>query len=93
MDALAISSYLAPRNPEHEQRALRLARESHQTSPSLAGATLSSQLDSIRRATTATLNAKLLGVTGELLERAGATLGAATRRVARRRWSSAATRP
>ncbi len=66
VDALAISSYLAPRNPDHEQRAVRLARELTNL-PIVAGGTLSSQLDSIRRATTATLNARLLAVTGELL--------------------------
>ena len=66
VDALAISSYLAPRNPDHEQRAVRLARELT-SRPITAGATLSSQINSIRRATTATLNARLLAVTGELL--------------------------
>ncbi len=67
VDALAISSYLAPRNPDHEQRAVRLARELT-SMPIAAGASLTSHLDSIRRATTATLNARLLALTGELLD-------------------------
>ncbi len=75
VDALAISSYLAPRNPDHEQRAVRLARELTSL-PVVAGGALSSQLNSIRRGTTATLNAKLLAVTSELLS----TLDHAVRR-------------
>ena len=67
VDALAISSYLAPRNPDHEQRAVRLAGEVTSL-PIVAGASLTSHLDSIRRATTATLNARLLAVTSELLD-------------------------
>lgn len=66
VDALAVSSYLAPRNPDHEQRAVRLVRE-HTSLPVVAGGALSSQLNSIRRGTTATLNAKLLAVNSELL--------------------------
>ncbi len=78
VDALAVSSYLAPRNPEHEHRALRMARELTDL-PVVAGGTFSAQLDSIRRATTATLNAKLLAITGELLRHAGAFDPAARR--------------
>ena len=78
VDALAISSYLAPRNPDHERRAVRLARE-RTSLPVVAGGALSSQINSIRRGTTATLNAKLLTVTSELLQHAG-TCGPATRR-------------
>lgn len=66
VDAFAISSYLAPRNPEHEQRAIQLANEVTSL-PVIAGGSLSTQLDSIRRATTATLNAGLLATIGELL--------------------------
>ena len=66
VDALAVSSYLAPRNSDHEHRALRLLRELTDV-PVVAGGALSAQLDSIRRATTATLNAKLLAITSELL--------------------------
>ncbi len=75
VDALAVSSYLAPRNPDHEHRALRMARELTDL-PVVAGGEFSAQLDSIRRATTATLNAKLLAITGELLR----TLGPSIRR-------------
>ncbi len=75
VDALAISSYLAPRNPDHEQRAVRLVSELTGL-PVVAGGALSSQINSIRRGTTATLNAKLLAVTSELLS----TLEQAVRR-------------
>ncbi|MCY4111231.1 MAG: hydantoinase/oxoprolinase family protein, partial [Chloroflexi bacterium] len=67
VDALAVSSYLAPRNPDHERRAVRLVSELTSL-PVVAGGALSSQINSIRRATTATLNAKLLAVTSELLD-------------------------
>lgn len=73
VDALAVSSYLAPRNPDHEQRALRLIRELTDV-PVVAGGALSAQLDSIRRATTATLNAKLLAITSELLSTLGPSI-------------------
>ncbi len=67
VDAFAVSSYLAPRNPDHEQRALRLADELTDL-PLVAGGSLSTDLDSIRRATTATLNARLLATITELLD-------------------------
>ena len=70
VDALAISSYLAPRNPDHEQRAVRLVSELTGL-PVVAGGALSSQINSIRRGTTATLNAKLLAVTERVALHAG----------------------
>ena len=66
VDAIAISSYLAPRNPDHERQAVEIARELTGL-PVVAGGTLSNHLDSIRRAATAILNAQLLAVTGDLL--------------------------
>jgi len=61
VDALAISSYFSPLNPEHEQRA-RDAISSVCDLPIVMGHQLSTKLGSVERATTAALNASLLGV-------------------------------
>ena len=66
VDAFAISSYLAPRNPDHEQRAIQIANGITNL-PVIAGGSLSTHLDSIRRATSAALNAGLMAAIGELL--------------------------
>ncbi len=59
VDAFAVSAYAGPMNASHEQRAAELL--SHQTGlPVVQAHHLSSGLDSIRRATTASLNASLL---------------------------------
>jgi len=61
VDALAISSYFSPLNPEHEQRAsAAIARVCDL--PVVLGHQLSTKLGSIERATTAALNASLLAV-------------------------------
>ena len=66
VDAFAICSYLGVRNPEHELRAGEIARE--QTSlPIVLGNDVGHSLDSIRRATTAVLNARLIPVVDRLL--------------------------
>ncbi len=61
VDALAISSYFSPLNPEHEQRT-REAIASVCDLPIVMGHQLSTKLGSVERATTAALNASLLGV-------------------------------
>ena len=61
VDAIAISSYFSPRNPEHEIRAQR-AVSSICDLPIVLGHQLSTKLGSIERATTAALNASLLSI-------------------------------
>ncbi len=58
-DAIAVSSYFSPLNPEHENRAFAaISRVSDL--PIVLGHQLSTQLGSVQRATTAALNASLL---------------------------------
>ncbi|MCY3749629.1 MAG: hydantoinase/oxoprolinase family protein [Chloroflexi bacterium] len=59
VDAFAVSSYLSVRNPEHELRAAEIVAELTDR-PVVAGGTVGRSLDSIRRATTAVLNARLV---------------------------------
>jgi len=59
VDALAVSSYAGPMNSSHEERAAEIIRQMVNI-PIVQAHHLSSELDSIRRATTASLNAALL---------------------------------
>jgi N-methylhydantoinase A/oxoprolinase/acetone carboxylase beta subunit len=59
VDAFAITSYGGPMNTSHEKRAAEIVSEST-VLPIVQAHHLSSELDSIRRATTASLNASLL---------------------------------
>jgi len=59
VDAIAVASYAGPMNPAHEQRAAALIHQVSQL-PVVQAHQLSSELDSIRRAITASLNASLL---------------------------------
>jgi N-methylhydantoinase A/oxoprolinase/acetone carboxylase beta subunit len=61
VDAVAVSAYFSPLNPEHEQRAYK-AISSICDLPVVLGHQLSTRLGSIERATTAALNASLLAV-------------------------------
>jgi N-methylhydantoinase A/oxoprolinase/acetone carboxylase beta subunit len=61
VDAIAVSSYFSPLNPEHEQRAYQ-AIASVSDLPVVLGHQLSTKLGSVERATTAALNASLLSV-------------------------------
>jgi N-methylhydantoinase A/oxoprolinase/acetone carboxylase beta subunit len=61
VDALAVSSYFSPLNPEHENRAYE-AIASICDLPIVLGHQLSTKLGSVERATTAALNASLLAV-------------------------------
>jgi N-methylhydantoinase A/oxoprolinase/acetone carboxylase beta subunit len=61
VDAIAISSYFSPLNPEHELRASdAISRVCNL--PTVLGHQLSTKLGSVERATTAALNASLLAV-------------------------------
>lgn len=61
VDAIAVSSYFSPLNPEHEIRAYK-AISSICDLPIVLGHQLSTRLGSVERATTAALNASLLAV-------------------------------
>ncbi len=60
-DAIAISSYFSPLNPEHENRAYNAITRICDL-PIVLGHQLSTKLGSVERATTAALNASLLAV-------------------------------
>lgn len=60
-DAIAVSAYFSPLNPEHERRAFE-AIAAVADLPIVLAHTLSTKLNSIERATTATLNASLVAV-------------------------------
>jgi len=61
VDAIAVSSYFSPLNPEHENRVYH-AVSSICDLPIVLGHQLSTKLGSVERATTAALNASLLAV-------------------------------
>ena len=61
VDALAVSSYFSPLNPEHERRVQQALAEVCDL-PVVLGHQLSTKLGSVERATTAALNASLLAV-------------------------------
>jgi N-methylhydantoinase A/oxoprolinase/acetone carboxylase beta subunit len=66
-DALAISSYFSPLNIAHEEQAFEAVREVSSL-PVVLGHQLSTRLDSVRRATTACLNASLVAIMQEFIE-------------------------
>jgi N-methylhydantoinase A/oxoprolinase/acetone carboxylase beta subunit len=61
VDAIAVSSYFSPLNPEHENRAYAAVSRICDL-PIVLGHQLSTRLGSVERATTAALNASLLAV-------------------------------
>jgi N-methylhydantoinase A/oxoprolinase/acetone carboxylase beta subunit len=67
LDALAVSSYFSPLDPSHEERAFAALRRVSNL-PAVLGHQLSTKLDSIKRATTACLNASLVAVMQEFIE-------------------------
>ena len=67
IEALAISAYFSPLNPLHEEQALAVVRQTCSL-PAVLGHHLSTKLDSIKRATTACLNASLVAVMQEFME-------------------------
>lgn len=67
VDALAVSSYFSPLNPSHEEAAFA-AIQSVSRLPVVLGHQLSTKIDSIRRATTACLNASLVAIMQEFIQ-------------------------
>ena len=68
VEAFAVSGYFGVRNPAHELRVRALIEElTGQAKPVTCGHELTTQLDSIRRATTAALNARLIPLLRELI--------------------------
>ncbi len=67
IEALAISSYFSPLNPEHEQQICQ-SIEDITDIPVVLGHQLSTQLDSVKRAATAALNASLVAVMHEFIQ-------------------------
>jgi len=61
VDAFAVSSYFSPLNPSHEEAVFQAIQEICNL-PVVLGHQLSTQIDSIKRATTASLNASLVAV-------------------------------
>lgn len=66
VDAFAVSGYFGVRNPEHEKRLKALIRELTDR-PVVCGHELARELHSIKRATTAALNARLVPILRELI--------------------------
>jgi N-methylhydantoinase A/oxoprolinase/acetone carboxylase beta subunit len=73
VDALAVSTFAGARNPRHEETAGRILAQATGL-PVVQAHHLSTELDSIRRATTASLNASLLGHTRDFLDAVEAML-------------------
>ena len=67
VEGFAISSYFSVRNPSHEMRALQLAAEYVPDIKITCGHELATELDAVKRATTAVLNAGLIPIVMELL--------------------------
>ena len=73
MESFAISGYFGVRNPVHELRVRALVEEltasaDGQPLPVTCGHELTSRLNSVRRATTVALNARLVPLLRELIE-------------------------
>jgi len=66
VEAYAVCGYFSVRNPDHELQVKRLAREIT-GKPVVCGHEISLQLDAVKRATTALLNAHLIPIIHELL--------------------------
>lgn len=66
VDAFAVSSYFSPLNPSHEEAVFQAIQEICDL-PVVLGHQLSTQIDSIKRATTACLNASLVAVMQEFI--------------------------
>ena len=67
VDAFAVSGYFSPFNAGHEERAFQAITEATGL-PVVLGHQLSSKLNSIQRATTASLNASLLSILQEFIQ-------------------------
>lgn len=67
VDAFAVSGYFSPFNASHEEQAFQVISETTDL-PVVLGHQLASKLDSIQRATTASLNASLLSILQEFIQ-------------------------
>ncbi|MFO8002253.1 MAG: hydantoinase/oxoprolinase family protein [Marinilabilia sp.] len=67
VDAVAISSYFSPMNPAHEDAAFEIIQK-HSDLPVVMAHQLSTKLDSIKRAATATINASLVAVMHDFIQ-------------------------
>jgi len=67
VDAIAISSYFSPLNPEHEEKAFNIVQENSDL-PVVMAHQLSTKLDSIKRAATASINASLVAVMQDFIQ-------------------------
>ncbi|HJP33565.1 MAG TPA: hydantoinase/oxoprolinase family protein [Candidatus Latescibacteria bacterium] len=74
VDAFAVSGYFSVRNPAHENRARELIRDHGGDLPVTCGGDLTGELDSVRRATTAALNARLIPLLSGLVTTVRSTL-------------------
>jgi N-methylhydantoinase A/oxoprolinase/acetone carboxylase beta subunit len=75
VEAFAVSGYFGVRNPAHESRVRDLVHELAAL-PVTCGHELSTQLNAVRRATTAALNARLIPLLQELITTVRSTLNA-----------------
>ena len=66
VDAIAVSSYFSPLNPAHEKQALDIIAE-ESSLPVVMGHQLSTKLNSVKRAATASVNASLVSVMQDFL--------------------------
>jgi N-methylhydantoinase A/oxoprolinase/acetone carboxylase beta subunit len=73
VEAFAVSGYFSPLNPEHEEAAFTALQEATDH-PVVLGHQLASRLNSVERATTATLNASLLSILQGFVEAMEAAL-------------------
>lgn len=73
VDAFAVSSYFSPLNPSHEEAVFQTIQEICDL-PVVLGHQLSTKIDSIKRATTACLNASLVAVMQEFIAAVQASL-------------------
>ncbi len=67
VDAIAVSSYFSPLNPEHEEAAFEIIQK-NSSLPVVMAHQLSTKLDSVKRAATASINASLVAVMYEFIQ-------------------------
>jgi N-methylhydantoinase A/oxoprolinase/acetone carboxylase beta subunit len=73
IDAFAVSGYFSGFNPEHEIRAREII-QAHTQLPVTCGHELSTKLNAVRRATTVVLNARLIPIIQDLIQKVSMTL-------------------
>ncbi len=67
VDAFAVSGYFSPLNSEHENRVFEIIKEECSV-PVVLGHQLTTKIDSVRRAATASINASLVAVMQDFIE-------------------------